>query len=598
MTHTLERTSGPAPVFLLLTCLLAGCRAPAPGDGAPDGAAAPEPAPESIVLARVDGRPLTLQSALDTYVASHGGGHDVLLTGEPALRELAARLVERELFYNEALALGIPEEEEILDAVEERRYGQAEIVFWRVEVEEKVEVSDEEVEAFYAKTDVALALTVMQTDSREEAEELREQVLAGGDFGELASRHSRHASRTFGGGLPYVRRGDLDPVLEEVVFALVEEGSTTEVVEATDGWMFARLEGRTTNPDRPEREQMIPRIRIILEDRREDELRAAVEERVRRNAGVEIEADPALWELVLGDAPGETVLARSDGETLPLQTLRDALDLEAIARATSEEVDPILLGMVDDWALKRAVRRAARESGLLEHEEVVRKTKDFARDAALGTLYREYVYADVTYTDEDVRAFYDANCETDFTRPTEIRMAYVVTASAEEAGELRSRVEAGEDLQELSRQLSIDPASHMSGGRAQWLRPGQILEEVEDVAFGLAAGEIGGPISTDVGFFVLQVYERKESAIVPFERARTAATRRLVIERQKAAYGVWVDRLKERALVEFDEGGIRQGAAWLVQQEEAKEAAEADEEELEMVGPVPAPPAGHGGARP
>jgi hypothetical protein len=224
------------------------------------------PKPPEIVLARVDGQPLTLGEALDAFLSSHSG-HGVLVRGEPAVRELAGRLVERALFLSEAEALEIPADAEVVDVVTAYRRELAADEYWKREVQDQVVVSDEEVESFYAKTDVALRLTVIETVERELAQALRAKVEAGEDMAALARTQSIHPSRTFDGSLSYVRRGELARALEEAAFALEAPGGLTPVIATEKGFAFLRMDERSTNPDRPPRETALPQIRGILEER-------------------------------------------------------------------------------------------------------------------------------------------------------------------------------------------------------------------------------------------------------------------------------------------------------------------------------------------
>ena len=80
---------------------------------------------------------------MGAFEDSHGG-HSGLMRGEPAVRELAGRIVERQLFVAEALALGLDREQEVVDAVEERRQMLAETLFWKREVDDKAEVAPED----------------------------------------------------------------------------------------------------------------------------------------------------------------------------------------------------------------------------------------------------------------------------------------------------------------------------------------------------------------------------------------------------------------------------------------------------------------------
>ncbi len=546
--------------------------------------------PESIVIARVDGEPLTFENAMDAFLPSHTG-HGILVRGEQAIRELAGRIVERRLFLQEAMTLGVHEDPEVLLAVEEYGLALAGIEFWKREVDEQIFVSDEEVEAFYAKTDQALSLSLLQVDDGDRAEELREAILGGAEFAELAEAESTHASASFGGAVTYVRRGELERSLEDLAFALEEPGDLTPVVETEDGFVFVRLDERTLNPVRPDRDVAIPQIRSILESRVEDRLREETEARVQREAAASLFGEWLVRDELIGEGNGDVIVAESSGETLTMDAFRTMLNMDAIRSGPEQQVAEAALAIAAQWTQRRAVALAVKGTDILEDPDVVRKLEKFRRDAILTTLYEDYVYGDLEYGEEDIRAYYDEHSEDEFTRPPEVRLAYLVVAEAQTAEEAARRLAAGEDFETVANDVSIDQASAAHGGRIGWVRPGQILSVVEERVFALEIGELDGPIETELGYFVVQALDRRDSVPVPYEMARRMAEERVAKSMRKNAYDEWARALRERAGIEILDEGIREAAAWVETQ-----AADDGGDVQSVIDSAPAP--SHGGGAP
>ena len=324
------------------------------------------------MLAHVDGRPLTLQDALDTFQTSHGG-HEMLVRGERAVRDLIGRLVEEQVFLSEALALGLDEEPSVQLSVDEFRLKQAELVFWRDEVEEGVAVSEDEVEAAYARTEAAASIVLIESPDRAQAEALRARVAAGEDMRQLAAEHSTHESRDFGGELPLVQMGALEPALDAAVFALAEPGALTPVVDTEAGAAFAQLVERVENVERAPREQALPTIRSILLGRAQEERRAELVDGFCAAAEMAVFPERVTRDAILGDAAPETVLARSAGEDFTLDGLRQLVDMDAVRAADAETVESAMRDLVQDWAERRAIRSGIERSGLLDDPEVQRR---------------------------------------------------------------------------------------------------------------------------------------------------------------------------------------------------------------------------------
>lgn len=524
---------------------------------------------ERIVLVDVDGHPLTLADAMDAFTATHTG-HGVLVRGEAALRELMGRVIERQLFLAEAEALGLHDDPVLRGAMENALREEIVQAFWKRELHDKIQVGEEEVESFYAKTDVALKLTLIETRERASCEKLRARVEAGEDMSALASTESTHASRSFGGLLPYVRRGEIESALEKEVFALEAPKSLSPVVATEKGFAFARLEERSVNPTRLPREVALPQIRKILRDRYEDKQRAEIEARLEKEGEVTYAEALLLPEMVLDKGDPAAIVARSRGKALALKELRESLDVDALRQKDPETVQGAARYIARDWAMRMVIWDASEKDGTRADPDIARRMTRQERESVLTLLCERYVYADIDPKEEDLRAYYEANKATSFTRPPERRLAYIVVATKDEADKLLARIRAGESFEALAKQASIDRTSAAHGGRIGWIKKGDILAEVEARAFAIAKGAVDGPIETSAGWFLVNVLETKEPELVPYAGARTAVMKRLVKERQKEAWAKWAARLRERASVRIDEEGLRAAVEWLAKQPTAE----------------------------
>ena len=71
---------------------------------------------------------------------------------------------------------------------------------------------------------------------------LRKRVLAGEDFGTLATLYSEDpGSKNDGGDLGYVNRGDLDPAFEAAAFSLKNPGDVSDIIESSFGYHIIQL---------------------------------------------------------------------------------------------------------------------------------------------------------------------------------------------------------------------------------------------------------------------------------------------------------------------------------------------------------------------
>ena len=100
--------------------------------------------------------------------------------------------------------------------------------------------------------------------------------------------------------------------------------------------------------------------------------------------------------------------------------------------------------------------------------------------------------------------------------PAQIMIRLSQKASREEQRQAQIRIESiyqdlqkGADFGQLARQYSQDKKSSVADGVMGWYGRGQMLKEIEDVAFGLRKGEMSRPFLSTIGYHVLLMKDRK-----------------------------------------------------------------------------------------
>jgi peptidyl-prolyl cis-trans isomerase D len=88
------------------------------------------------------------------------------------------------------------------------------------------------------------------------------------------------------------------------------------------------------------------------------------------------------------------------------------------------------------------------------------------------------------------------------------------------AEDLLKQVKGGADFAELAKKQSDDPGSAAKGGDLGWIARGQTVAAFENTAFSLKPKDISGVIKTEYGFHIIQVLEREEARVKPFEEVK------------------------------------------------------------------------------
>jgi peptidyl-prolyl cis-trans isomerase D len=112
----------------------------------------------------------------------------------------------------------------------------------------------------------------------------------------------------------------------------------------------------------------------------------------------------------------------------------------------------------------------------------------------------------------------------------EVWARHILVETNEEALEVLSLLEEGEDFDSLAASFSMDESNREQGGNLGWFDENMMVSEFSEAAFSLAEGEISEPIQTTFGFHIIQVIGRRESQILPAEFA----------QRQQTAFVEWL----------------------------------------------------------
>lgn len=144
----------------------------------------------------------------------------------------------------------------------------------------------------------------------------------------------------------------------------------------------------------------------------------------------------------------------------------------------------------------------------------------------------EAIKATITVSDEDLRKYYAENASR-YTTPEERRASHIVVklapgAPAAERDKAKAKAEgllaeARKDpsrFAELAKKNSDDPSAAQGGDIGVFFARGAIDKAVEDVAFSLKVGEIGGVAQSESGFHVIQLTAVRGGEKKSFEAAK------------------------------------------------------------------------------
>jgi peptidyl-prolyl cis-trans isomerase D len=159
----------------------------------------------------------------------------------------------------------------------------------------------------------------------------------------------------------------------------------------------------------------------------------------------------------------------------------------------------------------------------------------------------------MTVPEGELRRMYEARKE-EFRIPERVKVRHILLKTtgkpAEEIPKLQARAEellkqikAGADLGELARKNSEDTGSASKGGDLGWIVRGQTVKAFEETAFSQKPKQISNVVKTEYGFHILQVLEKEDARLKPFEEVKD----QLAQERKRQAVFETMQRLADQA---------------------------------------------------
>ncbi len=193
------------------------------------------------------------------------------------------QMISEKLLIQEAKNMGLEEDEEVLEQIRKITEQILVQVLIEREILDKVKVSDEEIAEYYEenkndfieKEQVHIGNILVETE--EEAQDILEQLKAGGDFSEIAKEKSIGPSAAQGGDLGYLTKGTIVSEIEDVVFAL-EVGKISDVIQTEFGFHILKLLDKKPEIIKPIEEVKEDIIQILLPIKQKEAFENLLEE--------------------------------------------------------------------------------------------------------------------------------------------------------------------------------------------------------------------------------------------------------------------------------------------------------------------------------
>ena len=182
------------------------------------------------------------------------------------------------------------------------------------------------------------------------------------------------------------------------------------------------------------------------------------------------------------------------------------------------------------------------KKSLLEYEDGFKQRLAQIKDRLLVDYAMEKLLGKITVSDTDVKAYYDAH-ENEMKSGETVAASHILVEDEATANELLVKIKAGDISFEDAAKANSTCPSKENGGSLGTFGKGQMVPEFEKACFEMQVGEISAPVKTQFGYHLIRLDAKNAAETLPFDMVKEEIRRRLVAEKQQAAYRSRVNQL-------------------------------------------------------
>lgn len=215
--------------------------------------------------------------------------------GPEGLTKFVDELVKKEMLYLEAKKRGMDKDKEFQKKVEEFRKITLINDLLDKEIELSPKVTEEDIKGYYDKNkddfmiNKQIRISHIFVKTEDELNKLKERIEKGDDFAKIASEMSADkASAKVGGDIGFIKKGELSPELENLVFTM-RKGQVSSPVKMKDGFRIIKVTDIKGNVVEFDKVKGLINQRLIAEKQRESF--EAFMEKIKKNYKIDINKD-------------------------------------------------------------------------------------------------------------------------------------------------------------------------------------------------------------------------------------------------------------------------------------------------------------------
>ena len=535
-------------VSLFAIALFWGCAGPQPG-----------------VVAKVGKYTITAEELNKMMANARFKSYDEELD---ARKRRVERLAEDKLILLAAYDEGLDKKEELTKQLNRDKENLLLNALYKTQIEEKAgEASEEQVKAAYERKKELLHAKHILVESKELADSIYDMLKNGANFDELAKKYSMDKSnKDRGGDLGDFTTMQMVKEFEDAAYAL-SPGEFSKPVKTRYGWHIIYLVERKPNPRVKSFEEEKDAIKRTLDNRLKTDMANKFVEDLVNSANIQIKDDAA--DVILNAYANADEEPPKPNQRMPQKEIKLTPEQRAMTLCTYS-LGTFTVGQFDSMYqaappfrrpkfnsredIKKFLENALKKELLLEKaiqlnientDEYKKLYRENLERKMIDAYRKEYLYKDVKPTDEEIKAYYDANPDS-FMQDEQVKVIEIQVATEDEANKLIERIKKGEDISKLATKYTLRSYAKAKGGDLGFFGERR-YPELFKAAKTLKPGELyPKPIPFQGKFSIIKLVEKKEPHIKEFNTVKRIIKNKLRSKMRKEAYERWLEQAKQK----------------------------------------------------
>lgn len=204
-------------------------------------------------------------------------------------------------------------------------------------------------------------------------------------------------------------------------------------------------------------------------------------------------------------------------------------DEEAIAEEAKKQLDEYTEALSDKNGFDNAI-----EKNGITTEDIL----DYFRNSVIHQRLFDETTKDVTVADDEIKKYYDENPYEFTEKENVMNLSHILVDSSEEALSVKNRLKAGENFEDVAKEVSKDDGTKDKGGLLGDVKyvGSNYIQEFVDAAIKLKEGDISDPVQTTYGWHIIKCNSKTEYPEKAFDDVKDSIKEDLLSDKKNDAF--------------------------------------------------------------